>query len=88
MIENDAAASFIGDLVNHLRSKDWKIISPQQAYKDTIAKNFPQVTLHKQGRVAAIASSKGISDAELRHPSENEQYLAQAFAQTGVIVNQ
>ncbi|WP_331345300.1 polysaccharide deacetylase family protein [Cellvibrio sp. UBA7661] len=86
--ENDAAALFIGDLVNHLRSKGWKIISPQQAYKDTIAKKFPQVALHKQGRVAAIASSKGIPDTELRHPSENEQYLDQAFAKAGVIVNQ
>ncbi len=86
--ENDAAALFVGDLVNHLRSKGWKIISPQQAYKDPIAKNFPQVALHKQGRVAAIASSKGIPDAELRHPSENEQYLEQAFAKAGVIVNQ
>lgn len=86
--ENDAAALFIGDLVKHLRSKGWKVISPQQAYKDPIAKNFPQVALHKQGRVAAIASSKGIPDAELRHPSENEQYLDQAFAKAGVIVNQ
>jgi hypothetical protein len=65
-----------------------KIISPQQAYKDPIAKNFQQVALHKQGRVAAIASSKGIPDAELRHPSENEQYLDQAFAKAGVIVSQ
>ena len=35
--------------------------------------------LHKQGSIAAIASSKGIPDAELRHPSENEQYLDQAW---------
>lgn len=86
--ENDAAALFVGDLVKHLRSKGWKIISPQQAYKDPIAKTFPQVVLHKQGRVAAIASGKGIPDAALRHPSENEQYLDQAFAKAGVIVNQ
>ncbi len=85
--ENDAAALFVGDLVSHLRSKGWKIISPQQAYKDPIAKDFPQVAFHKQGRVAAIANSKGVPEAELRHPSENEQYLDQAFAKAGVIIN-
>lgn len=85
--ENDAAALFVGDLVNHLRAKGWKIISPQQAYKDPIAKDFPQVAFHKQGRVAAIANSKGVPEAELRHPSENEQYLDQAFAKAGVLIN-
>ncbi len=85
--ENDAAALFVGDLIQHLRSKGWKIISPQQAYKDPIAKNFPQVAFHKQGRVAAIANSKGVSESELRHPSENEQYIDQAFAKAGVIEN-
>lgn len=86
--ENDAAALFIGDLIQHLRNKGWKIISPQQAYKDPIAKKFPQVVFHKQGRVAAIANSKGTPEAELRHASENENYLDQAFAAAGVVKNQ
>ncbi len=85
--ENDAAALFVGDLIQHLRSKGWKIISPQQAYKDPIAKNFPKVAFHKQGRVAAIANSKGVPEAELRHPSENETYLNQAFISAGIIEN-
>ncbi|MET0355306.1 MAG: polysaccharide deacetylase, partial [Cellvibrio sp.] len=71
--------------IRHLRSKGWKIISPQQAYKDPIAKKFPQVVFHKQGRVAAIASSKGIPETELRHPSENENYISQAFAAARII---
>lgn len=85
--ENDAAALFIGDLIQHLRNKGWKIISPQQAYKDPIAKNFPQVTFQKQGRVAAIANSRGVPESELRHPSENETYLNQVFAAAGVVEN-
>jgi peptidoglycan/xylan/chitin deacetylase (PgdA/CDA1 family) len=85
--ENDAAALFIGDLIQHLRNKGWKIISPQQAYKDPIAKKFPQVAFHKQGRIAAIANSKGAPEAELRHASENENYLNQAFAAAGVVKN-
>ena len=85
--ENDAAALFVGDLIQHLRNKGWKIISPQQAYKDPMAKKFPQVVFHKQGRVAAIANSKGVPEAELRHPSENETYLNQAFMAAGVVEN-
>jgi peptidoglycan-N-acetylglucosamine deacetylase len=86
--ENDAAALFVGDLVKHLRSKGWKIISPQEAYKDPIAKNFPQVVFHKQGRVAAIANSKGVPETELRHFSENETYINRAFVAAGVIESQ
>lgn len=85
--ENDAAALFVGDLIQHLRNKGWKIISPQNAYKDPIAKTFPQVAFHKQGRVAAIANSKGIPESELRHASENEEFLNKAFAAAGIIEN-
>ncbi len=85
--ENDAAVLFVGDLIAHLRSKGWKIISPQQAYQDPIARNFPNVAFHKQGRVAAIANSKGIPESELRHASENTEYIDKAFAKAGVYVD-
>lgn len=85
--ENDAAALFVGDLVKHLQEKGWKIISPQQAYADPMAENFPQVAFHKQGRLAAIAASKGIAESELRHPSENEAYLQKAFNDAGIAVD-
>ncbi len=85
--ENDAAALFVGDLIAHLRAKGWKIVAPQKAYEDPIARNFPNTVFHKQGRVAAIANSKGVPESELRHPSENVQYLDQAFAKAGVLVD-
>ena len=74
--ENDAAALFLPDLIARLRSKGWKIISPQEAYKDPIAK---QKVFHKQGKVAGIAASKGVTEAELRHESENMEYLETLF---------
>ncbi len=74
--ENDAAALFLPDLVARLRSKGWKIISPQDAYKDSIAKHK---AFHKQGRVAAIAANKGIPETDLRHASENMEYLEALF---------
>lgn len=85
--ENDAAALFVGDLIAHLRSKGWKIISPQQAYQDPIARNFPNIVFHKQGRVAAIANSKGVPESELRHPSENAEYIDKAFVEAKVVTN-
>ncbi len=84
--ENDAAALFVGDLIEHLRNKGWKIISPQQAYQDPIARNFPNTAFHKQGRVAAIANSKGVPESELRHVSENAEYIDKAFLVAKIIV--
>jgi peptidoglycan/xylan/chitin deacetylase (PgdA/CDA1 family) len=83
--ENDAAALFVGDLIAHLRANGWKIISPQKAYQDPIARNFPAIAFHRQGRVAAIANSKGVPEAELRHVSENTEYLDKAFAEAEII---
>jgi peptidoglycan/xylan/chitin deacetylase (PgdA/CDA1 family) len=83
--ENDAAALFVGDLIAYLRVKGWKIISPQQAYQDPIARNFPTIAFHKQGRVAAIANSKGVPEAELRHISENTEYIDNAFAAAKIV---
>jgi hypothetical protein len=76
---------FVCDLIAHLRAKGWKIISPQQAYQDPIARNFPNIAFHKQGRVAAIANSKGVPEAELRHPSENAEYIDKAFAAAKIV---
>jgi peptidoglycan/xylan/chitin deacetylase (PgdA/CDA1 family) len=83
--ENDAAALFVADLIEHLRTKGWKIISSQRAYQDKIAKSFPQTAFHKQGRIAAIAHTKGIPEAELRHVSENVDYLDNAFSAAKII---
>lgn len=82
--ENDAAALFVDDLVIELRKQGWKIISPQKAYQDKIAKNYPNTRFQKQGRIAAIAASKGVPETELRHESENEISLTQAFNAAGI----
>lgn len=82
--ENDAAALFVGDLIAALRSRGWKIISPQRAYKDPVARHFPQTAFHKQGRIAAIAHHQGVAIEKLRHPSENEQTLSAGFIAAGI----
>lgn len=82
--ENDAAALFVDDLVVELRKQGWKIISPQKAYQDPIARQFPKTAFYKQGRVAAIAHSKGVPEIKLRAESENIGYLDNMFKELGV----
>ena len=77
--ENDMAALFIDDLIEHIRSQGWKIISPQEAYEDPIAFRAPDVLFNGQGRVAAIAKSKGWDEKRLRDDSSNEDYLDDYF---------
>ncbi len=82
--ENDAAALFVDDLVIELRKQGWTLVSPQKAYQDKIAKTYPNTQFQKQGRVAAIAASKGVPESELRHESENEITLTEAFNAAGI----
>ena len=78
--ENDLAALFIDDLIKHIRSKGWQIISPTEAYQDPIATHIPDVLLNGQGRVAAIAKEKGYKGPFVQM-SEDEEYLNKLFIQ-------
>ena len=82
--ENDITARFIGDLVKALRAEGWRIISPREAYEDPIAQIVPDVLFNNQGRVAAIARSRGVEKADLVHPSEDTDYLDRLFAERGI----
>ena len=58
--ENDLAALFLGDLIVHLKSQGWTIVSPEESYKDPHLAPFPDsVTRHGQGRIVAHATEKG-----------------------------
>jgi peptidoglycan-N-acetylglucosamine deacetylase len=84
--ENDLSALFVGDLITFLRKKGWKIISPEDAYSDPIASEIPDVLFNGQGRVAAIAYSKGKKASELVQASEDEAYLDQLIAEKKIFV--
>jgi peptidoglycan/xylan/chitin deacetylase (PgdA/CDA1 family) len=73
--ENDLAALFLGDLIQFLKNKGWKIISPDDAYTDPIAKEVPDVLFNGQGRVGAIAFAKGLKPEVLIQQSEDVAYL-------------
>lgn len=57
--ENDLAALYINDLVDHIRSQGWVIISPLEAYRDPIGSAVPDTPINNNGRIAAIAYVKG-----------------------------
>jgi peptidoglycan-N-acetylglucosamine deacetylase len=82
--ENDLAAKFLGDLIQHLRSNGWKIISPAEAYQDPIAIEIPDVLFNGQGRVAAIARARGVAARDLVQESEDEEYLDRLLAENKI----
>lgn len=77
--EMDISALFIGDLVKELRLRGWKIISPQQAYTDELAKYQPKkVFRFSPGKVGELARELGQKKG-LWHQSLNEKYLDKLF---------
>lgn len=77
--ETDLAALFIEDLVHALRGEGWDIITMDQAYADPIAMIQPDTLLLNNGRVAAIAHTKGISPTELNYERSDEEVLNTLF---------
>lgn len=75
--ENDLAAMYLGDLVQRLRKNGWKIISPELAFQDPIARVDPDTMLLGQGRVIAIAAAKGYAGPTERW--EDEAKLQREF---------
>lgn len=82
--ENDLAALYLGDLLKTLRSKGWSFVSPAEAYRDEISDIVPDVLFNGQGRLGAIAYSKGIPARELVQASEDEDYLRKLLAEARV----
>lgn len=77
--ETDLAALFIDDLVEALRKDGWEIITMDLAYADPIAMIQPDTLLLNNGRVAAIAHTKGISPTEMNHERSDEDVLNTLF---------
>lgn len=69
--EFDTSPLFLDALIKRIKAEGWKIISPQEAYKDKIAHSFPNTDYHGQGRIAAIAHSQGASKESIRSSSES-----------------
>lgn len=82
--ENDLAAMFVDDLANFFRKKGWKIISAREAYEDSLSKMVPDTLRNGNGRVAAIASSKGFSNEETRDKYQSKEAVEKLFKEMKV----
>lgn len=80
--ENDLAAMFVKDLVEHLEKNGWTIISAEEAYTDPIADIEPDTFFLGQGRVAALAHLAG--DPGPFRKWESEAALQQLFNESDV----
>ncbi|NTS78122.1 polysaccharide deacetylase family protein [Catenovulum sp. SM1970] len=87
--ENEVAALFIGQLATHIKNQGWEIISPEQAYQDSLALSYHPRHNHfnKQGRIASLAALKGVDKTELRHESEHAEFIDKQFEQYQVIID-
>lgn len=86
--ENELAALYLGKLIEHIHTNGWEVISPQEAYQDPIATSYDAelFTFNKQGRIAALINSKSIPKNELRHQSENTEFLDKRFEEYQVFI--
>ena len=77
--ETDISALYVGNLVDELRTRGWKIISPEEAYTDEISKyQSKRVFPYNPGRIGEIAKDKG-QNTNLWHKTLDEKYLEQRF---------
>lgn len=77
--ENDLAALFIGDLVEELRERGFRVVPSTVAFDDPIAGREPETLFLGQGRVAALAHEAGWVPQDLVSPTEDEAYLRNRF---------
>ncbi|MGB0453380.1 MAG: polysaccharide deacetylase family protein [Bacteriovoracaceae bacterium] len=82
--ENDLAALYIPKLVERLRSEGWKIISPTESYTVQELTPLPKTTVHGQGRIVALAASRGES-GKLNSGFEDYEILNRRFKSYKVI---
>jgi len=79
--EMDISALYVGDLVDELRFRGWKIISPEEAYNDEISQYQPQqIFRYNPGRIGEIARDKGQKKG-LWHKTLDEKYLEMRFTE-------
>ncbi|MBB3063701.1 hypothetical protein [Microbulbifer rhizosphaerae] len=85
--ENEIAALYLGNLIDRVRSKGWKIISPVEAYQDPLAGVNHDLPFSKQGRVASVAHYNGVDEKLLRHKNENVDYIKKIFEDYNIVEN-
>lgn len=86
--ENDLAALFIGDLIEHIRSQGWRVIAIEDAYEDSMADMALMTNYGYMGRIAAIGVEKGLGKRLVGFPPTTQlKYIAEALKQEKAFVD-
>jgi peptidoglycan/xylan/chitin deacetylase (PgdA/CDA1 family) len=86
--ENDLAALFIGDLIQHIRAQGWEVISIEEAYQDPIADIDLMNNYNYSGRISAIAVEKGLGKGLIKFPNcTHRDYITQALQQDNLFID-
>ena len=67
-------ALFLGDLLDMFKSKGWKLINAQQAFKDPVFQTAPKIVPAGESIIWALAKETGKFDNLLRYPGEDSGY--------------
>jgi peptidoglycan/xylan/chitin deacetylase (PgdA/CDA1 family) len=67
-------ALFLGDLLDMFKSKGWKLIDADDAFKDPVFSSEPKIVPAGESIVWALAKESGRFDPLLRYPGEDSQY--------------
>ncbi len=71
---NALNALFLGDLITMFRSKGWKPVDADYAFKDDVYDRQPKTLPAGESLVWALAKESGKFEKELRYPGEDEVY--------------
>ena len=71
---NLAAALFVDDLAAMFKSKGWKIVSAEEAYRDPVFSKQPANLPAGESLIWALAKESGRFEQTLRYPAEDSQY--------------
>lgn len=69
---NSINAAFLKDAIAMFRNEGWEIISPEEAYKDTLYSMLPSTIPAGESIIWSLAKQKNLSN--LRYPAEDANY--------------
>lgn len=72
-------ALFLGDLIDALQRKGFRIVSPEAAYADAVYARNPSFVPAGESLIWALARSDARLAAGFRYPGADEQYETKAL---------
>lgn len=77
-------ALFLYDLIQMFRDKGWKVIDADEAFKDPIFKQTPDIIPAGESLIWGLAKETHLYDDQLRYPGEDESYEKEAMDKLGL----